>query len=173
MSRLRRPFLSDRYLFLTVNLLRGRNHLEEGDFERLALALDRMREKHGFLLTAWVFLPDHWHTILYPPYPLTISRAMTAVKVSSMVGINHRRGEGGELWQGRFFDRALRTVKEYHETVEYIHGNPVRRGLVRRPEEWKWSSVHEYAGVDAAEQERRCGLKIDRVRLPADGNAPL
>jgi len=41
MSRLRRPFLSDRYFFLTVNLLRGRNPLEEGDFERLALALDR------------------------------------------------------------------------------------------------------------------------------------
>jgi REP element-mobilizing transposase RayT len=61
-----------------------------------------MRQKHGFLLTAWVFLADHWHVILYPPSPLTISRAMSAVKVSSMVGINHRRGEGGELWQGRF-----------------------------------------------------------------------
>ena len=69
MSRLRRPFLSDRYLFLTVNLLRGRNHLEEGDFERLALTLVRMRQEHGFLLTAWVFLPDHWHTILYRPIP--------------------------------------------------------------------------------------------------------
>jgi hypothetical protein len=32
--------------------------------------------------------------------------------------------------------------------------------------EWKWSSFPEYAGVDAAEQESRCGLTIDRVRLP-------
>ena len=40
--------------------------------------------------------------------------------------------EGGVLWQGRFFDRALRTVKEYHEKVEYIHLNPVKRGLVHR-----------------------------------------
>jgi REP element-mobilizing transposase RayT len=32
-----------------------------------------MRQKRGFLLTAWVFLPDHWHAILYPPYPLTIA----------------------------------------------------------------------------------------------------
>jgi hypothetical protein len=36
------------------------------------------------------------------------------------------------------FDRALRTVKEYNEKVEYIHLNPVKAGLVARPEEWPW-----------------------------------
>ena len=95
------------------------------------------------------------------------------MKVSSTIAINVRLGEAGELWQGRFFDRALRTVKEYHKKVEYIHWNPVRRGLVKRPEEWKWSSAVEYAGVDAAEQEGRCGLAIDRVRLPADENTRI
>jgi hypothetical protein len=74
------------------------------------------------------------------------------------------------LWQGRCFDRALRTVKEHHETVEYIHLNPVRRGLVKRAADWKWSSAHEYAGISGEEQERRCGSRIDRVRLPADEN---
>ncbi len=34
------------------------------------------------------------------------------------------------MWQGRFFDRAVRTVKEYHEKVEYIHLNPVKPGGV-------------------------------------------
>jgi hypothetical protein len=58
-----------------------------------------------------------------------------AVKVSSMIPINAARGVSGELWQGRFFDRALRTIKEYNETVEYIHLNPVRRGLDRRAED--------------------------------------
>ena len=85
-----------------------------------------------------------------------------------MIGINVRRRERGELWQDRFFDRALRTVKEYNETVEYIHLNTVRRGWVKRARDWKWSSVHEYAGVSGEEQEQRCGLRIDRVRLPAD-----
>ncbi len=50
----------------------------------------------GFLLTAWVFLPDHWHAIIYPPYPLTILRVFQAVKVSSMIAINVRLGEVGE-----------------------------------------------------------------------------
>lgn len=173
MSRLRRPFLYDRYIFVTVDLLRSRTELQERDYARLALSLARMRQKHGFLLTAWVFLPDHWHAIICPPYPLTISRVFKAVKVSSMISINHAPGEAGELWQGRFFDHALRTVKEYLERVEYIHLNPVRGGLVKRAEDWKWSSVHEYGGMSAEEQERRCGLRIDRVRLPADENTRI
>ncbi len=181
MSRLRRPFLYDRYIFLTVRLLPSRGKLEERDYAQLATALARMRQNHRFALTAWVFLPDHWHAIIYPPHPLSIAQAMSAIKVSSMVAINHGRHEKGELWQERFpslgsgqaFDHALRTVKEYGETVGYIHLNPVKRGLVNRPEEWKWSSFPEYAGVDAAERQSRCGLTIDRVRLPADENARI
>ena len=173
MSRLRRPFLYDRYFFVTVCLLKTRRRLFDPDFERFAYAMARMRRQHGFLLTAWVFLPDHWHAILYPPYPLSVSRVFQAIKVSSTIAINVRLGEWGELWQERFFDRALRTVKEYHAKVEYIHLNPVRRGLVKRAEEWRWSSVREYAGVDTAKQEGRCGLAIDRIRLPADENTRI
>ena len=168
MSRLRRPFLSDRFFFLTVRLLKGRTEMLHGDFQLLAQALREARQRQGFRLTAWVFLPDHWHAILYPPYPLTVSQAMKAVKLSSMILINRRRGEAAELWQRCFFDRALRTVKEYNEKVEYLHLNPVRRGLVSIPQDWRWSSVLEYSGGDAGEQERGCGLAIDRVRLPAD-----
>jgi putative transposase len=173
MSKLRRPFLYDRYFFVTVRLLPRRITLQDDDFRLLARSLARMRRKHGFVLTAWVFLPDHWHAIIYPPHPLSISVVFKAVKVSSMIAINVARGTGGELWQGRFFDRALRTVKEYNETVEYIHLNPVRRGLVGRAGDWEWSSFHEYAGRTAEEQDVRCGLAINRVRLPADESAAI
>jgi hypothetical protein len=49
---------------------------------------------------------------------------MKSVKQSSMSAVNQRQGTDGELWQPRFFDRALRTVKEHNEKVEYIHLNP-------------------------------------------------
>lgn len=107
------------------------------------------------------------------PYPLTISAAMKSIKLSSTNGLGECRGEAGELWQGRFFDHALRTVKDYTETMEYIHLYPVRRGVVKRPDDWTWSSYHEYAGARAVEQEKRCGLVIDRVRLPADKTARI
>jgi REP element-mobilizing transposase RayT len=168
MSRLRRPFLSDRFFFLTVKLLPRRTDLVERDFAGLARFLDTVRSRQGFFLTAWVFLPNHWHAILFLPYPLTISEAMKSVKLASTNVLDRLRGEAGELWQRRFFDRALRTVQDYWEKVEYIHLNPVRRGLVAKPEDWTWSSAAEYSGVSAEEQRRRCGLMIDRIRLPAE-----
>ena len=51
-------------------------------------------------------------------------------------------------------------MKDYWEKVEYIHLNPVRRGLVARPEDWTWSSAAEYSGASPEEQRRRCGLVI-------------
>jgi REP element-mobilizing transposase RayT len=151
-----------------VRLLKRREKLTEPDFALLARAFNRARALHPFYLTAWVFLPDHWHCICAPVHPSTISLAMKSLNLSSMSAVNRLRGEEGELWQPRFFDRALRTVKEYNEKVEYIHLNPIKAGLASRPEDWRWSSYHEYAGISAEEQKKRCGLIVDRVRIPSD-----
>jgi hypothetical protein len=71
---------------------------------------------------------------------------MESAKVGSTLRINGERGDEGLLWQGRFFDRALRTVKEYYEKLEYIHQNPVKAALVSRAEDWRRSSLHDYIG---------------------------
>ncbi len=135
-------FLHDRYIFVTVDLLRegqagGTRFRAVGDRSGADAA------KAAICADGLGFLPDHWHAIIYPRYPVSISRAMSAVKVSSMIAINHGWQGEGELWQERFpslgsgqaFDQALRTVKDCWGTVEYIHSNPVRRGLVERPEQ--------------------------------------
>ena len=85
---------------------------------------------------------------------------MKSVKLAATNALGRLRGEAGQLWQPRFFDHALRTVQDYWEKVEYIHLNPVRRGLVARPEDWTWSSAAEYSGASPEEQRRRCGLVI-------------
>jgi len=72
------------------------------------------------------------------------------------------------LFQPRFFDRALRTVREYHEKVEYIHLNPVKAGWVSQPEDWAWSSVHDYTGNGNDRPVTPSGLSVDCVFLPAD-----
>ena len=134
----------------------------------LAQVIHERRAEHGFLLTAWVFLPDHWHAIFYPPYPLTISRVMESIKVGATKIINRSRCEAGLLFPPRFFDRALRTVREYHEKVEYIHYNPVKAGRAAGPEDWPWSSVHDDAGNRNDRPLTPSGLSVDRVSLPAD-----
>jgi hypothetical protein len=72
MSRLRRLVLSDRYFFVTGKVLLKRDGLSEAEFVELAGSIESRRTQHRFLLTAWVFLPDHWHAIVMPPYPSTI-----------------------------------------------------------------------------------------------------
>jgi REP element-mobilizing transposase RayT len=142
--------------------------LTYSEFACLAQVIRERRLEHGFLLSAWVFLPDHWHAIFYPADPLTISRVMESIKDAATKRINRSRGETGTLMQPRFFDRALRTVREYNEKVEYIHLNPVRAGLVSRPEDWRWSSVHDYTGSVQRLVATPSGLSVDRVLLPAD-----
>jgi len=93
---------------------------------------------------------------------------MEAIKDGATKRINRRRREVEMLWQPRFFDRALRTVREYNEKVEYIHLNPVRAGLARRADAWPWSSVHDYTGSAERPVETPSGLRIDRVLLSAD-----
>ncbi len=168
MSRLRRLVLSVRYFFVSCNLQRSGKKLEDADFRILARVISARRIEHGFLLTSWVFLPDHWHAVIGVRYPKTISTVMESIKVSSTPQINSRRKTAGKLWQGRFFDRALRTVKEYNRAVEYIHLNPVRRGLVAKPEDWPWSSAREYSGSLEENATRHPLLPIDRVLLPSD-----
>jgi putative transposase len=176
MSRLRRLTVSDRWFFITCRLLPRRRTLSPLEFATLVRVIDGRRAEHGFLLTAWVFLPDHWHAIFYPPHPLTISRVMEAIKDGATKRINRSRGEAGMLWQPRFpsarlragFDRALRTVGEYNEKVQYIHLNPVKAGLVKRAEDWPWSSVHDYTGNVNDAPLTGSALAINRVLLPAD-----
>ena len=173
MSRLRRLVVSNRFFFVTCRLLPRRGRLSEREFELLARVVGERRQKYHFLLTAWVWLPDHWHAIIFPHFPLTISTVMEAIKVGSTHRINAARKESGRLWQPRFFDRAVRTVKEYDEKVEYIHLNPVRAGLVERAEDWPWSSVRDYTGWLSRTVSAHPILPIDRIPLPAEERTGL
>jgi REP-associated tyrosine transposase len=140
---------------------------EDRDFALLADAIAASREQLGFLLTAWVFMPEHWHTILCPRGPAGISEAVKLIKQRSTHAIGMARQQSLRLWQTRFHEHALRTVREYMGAVEYIHLNPVRRGLVTRPEDWKWSSIHDYSPGGTSP------LPVDRVNLPSDQDARL
>jgi hypothetical protein len=148
-----RPFLSDRFFFVTARLFEGRRELSDADFRCLALASNRARRMHPYLLTAWVFLPDPaaaGHATCATHYPLTISMAIKPIKMSSMISINRWLGESDRLWQARLFDRGLRTKRGYNEKVEYIHLTAVQAGLVRSAQDWSrlaGSSAGEYSGM--------------------------
>jgi putative transposase len=72
--------------------------------------------------------------------------------------------EDEHIWQKRFYDFVVLNEKKKLEKLRYIHRNPVRRGLVLAPEQWKWSSYLHYAtgevGPVFIDQGTRSALKI-------------
>jgi len=93
-------------------------------------------------------------------------------------------GPDEPFWQKRYYDRNVRSMREFGIKLRYLHRNPVRRGLVRDPGDWKWSSFRHYAfremGVVEIESEwtgRDRELKVTggpapRVPLPGLGRGP-
>ncbi len=129
-------------------------------------ALQAARTKHAFDLWAWVIMPEHVHLLLHPrtePYrtasilaslkkPVGF-RAIEYLRASApafleRLTVIHRNRTYHRFWQaGAGQDHNVHDPKTAHNIVEYIHGNPVRRGLVDRPEDWLWSSAADWAGV--------------------------
>jgi putative transposase len=141
--------------------------------DRLARERNRLR----FALIAWVVMPDHVHLLLWPamqvapvprilrdlkgPFGRAVLSRWSALdapilgRLAASDGIRH-------FWQlGGGYDRNVFSDKEIAEKIDYIHLNPVRRGLAERANDWTWSSARWYAGV------REGQLAIDPVRRPS------
>ncbi|MGA8431439.1 MAG: transposase [Candidatus Sulfotelmatobacter sp.] len=100
---------------------------------------------HGkrFELHAGVVMPDHVHLLLTPwadeqgwPHPLPF--LLKLIKGMSARSVNKLEGRIGPVWQEESFDHIIRGEENFHETMEYIRQNPVRRGLVAKPEDYRW-----------------------------------
>lgn len=93
-----------------------------------------------FQLHAYVVMPNHVHILLDPYVPL--AKISGPLKGVAACDINARLGRTGKpLWQDESFDHWIRNSAEFERIRHYIEWNPVRAGLVDRPEDWEWSSA--------------------------------
>ncbi|MFH0884058.1 MAG: transposase [bacterium] len=123
--------------------------------QQLALS----RKQLGFQLWAFVVMPDHVHLLLYPQGDVSITHILSSIKrgfawqalqflregAPKILSALQRKQRGNvthHIWQaGGGHDRNIFGDEALRKTMEYIHGNPVRKGLVGLPEEWPWSSA--------------------------------
>jgi REP element-mobilizing transposase RayT len=87
-------------------------------------------------------MPDHLHLLLTPPEGATLGLIMREIKKGSARMINRRLGRRGRVWMDRYYDHGVRGVRKLWETVAYIHGNPVRKGLVEEASAYRFSSAN-------------------------------
>ena len=164
MSRVHRLRTADRTFFITVNLRPALPPLVDGEYALVADALLESRRKLSFLLMGYVLMPDHWHALVWTTYPLTISRAVQDIKWIAARSLNRKRHTTGTVWQHQFWDRFVRHAGEFRHRLLYMHLNPVRKGLVANPEDWRWSSYNNFA-LDKA-SVAACPVQLDDVYLP-------
>jgi putative transposase len=100
-------------------------------------------------------MPEHVHLLMSEPPGSNPSIALQVLKqeVSRKLRkedkrVSSARSQPGEdhFWQRRFYDFNVWTENKFKEKLEYMHANPVNRGLVGLPKDWPWSSWGHYTG---------------------------
>lgn len=145
---------------------RGPIFFEDGDQALYCDLLAEQTSKHGVEVWAWCLMPNHVHLIMTPIDDVGLVRAVGETHRRYTRAINTRHGWTGHLFQSRFSSVAM---DETHlvSAVRYVSLNPVRARLVKRAEDWPWSSVRAHlAGKDG--RLTKVLPVLDRVERFAD-----
>jgi putative transposase len=109
------------------------------------------RKRHSFKLLGYVLMPEHVHLVIYPQPNTRVGYIIGAIKSHMakryFISVDINSGNlPNVFWQKRCYDHNCRSVSAAKEKINYIHNNPVKRGLVKSPGDWRWSSYNWYCG---------------------------
>ncbi|MFQ5925995.1 MAG: transposase [Terriglobia bacterium] len=178
MKRRAAPRFSPHLHFVTARTNQRRKLFREPKLSQEFLeGLRDLRQKHAFRLYAYVLMPDHFHLVVRPSDG-DISELMKKIKsltarkiVACLKGANKarklsslrkvttgRRRHTFQVWQDGFHTVELWSGWMIRKKIDYIHANPLRKGLVRSAKDYPWSSFSAYHGIG------RAGIPLDPVR---------
>ena len=121
--------------------------LDDVDYRRFIAALGDVVEEYDIRCWNYCLMPNHYHATLQPMLP-NLSAAIRRLNGAYGHWWNRRHGRVGHVFQGRYKDQVV-DREEYLVTLSrYVVMNPVRAGLVPRPEDWPWSSYRATVGLN-------------------------
>ena len=95
------------------------------------------RSQGRFHLHAFVIMPDHFHALITPAPDVSLEKALQFIKG----GFSFRLKTKFDVWMRSFNESHIMSEEKFRNCVRYIEENPVRRGLVRLPNEYRFSSA--------------------------------
>jgi REP-associated tyrosine transposase len=107
-------------------------------------SLELTRKRYNFEVLGYVVMPEQVHLLVSEPldepeYETPLSKALQSLKLSVSKRLAPR-----PFWQARYYDFNVFTHNKRVEKLKYMHRNPVTRGLVEKPEDWRWSSYRHH-----------------------------
>ncbi|UCD56412.1 MAG: transposase [Candidatus Hydrogenedentota bacterium] len=118
---------------------------DDKDREKFFSFLSDLPNRFGVVIHGFVLMGNHYHVLLETRSP-NLQRAMHYLNTAYTVYFNRRRRRAGHVLQGRYKAFVIDKDSYLLSVSRYLHLNPVRAGMVSRPEEYPWSSYREYIG---------------------------
>jgi len=125
---------------------RQRIFRQPADYRFYLERLGRLLPQTETRCTAYCLMPNHLHLLLEPE-TRPLSRIMQRLQLSYSLHFNRQHRHVGHVFQGRYTAILCERDAYLLELVRYLHLNPVRAGLAKRPDGWLWSSYGAYVGV--------------------------
>lgn len=130
------------------------------DREKFLSYLESAAERYGAVIHAYCLLSNHYHILLETPAG-NLSQIMRHINGAYTIYFNIKRKRAGHLFQGRFKSILVEADEYAMELSRYIHLNPVRAGIVTRPEEFQWSSYRYFIGQDKTPEWLKTGFILE------------
>ena len=124
--------------------------------------LETLRKRHGFYIAGYVLMPEHVHLLLSEPKQIPLASMIRVLKGETSKCL---KGTRDQFWQRRYYDFNVFTEDKRVEKLRYMHRNPVVRGLVEKPEDYPWSSFHNWSTGEPGRVEIESQLTARRREL--------
>lgn len=135
--------------FVTFSCTERKPHLNSpASRDLFEESLERMRQRFGFFIAGYVVMPEHVHLLVSEPPGVQLAVALKSIEVSVA-----KQSKQRPFWQTRYYDFNVYTERKRIEKLKYMHRNPVKRGLVETPEDWRWSSFRHYSAGETGRVE--------------------
>ena len=95
-------------------------------------------------ILAYCLMPNHWHLVLYPKHEGELSKFMHQMTLTHTQRFHVRTKTigYGHIYQGRYKSFLVEDDRYFLTLMRYVERNAKRAALVKRAEDWKWSSAH-------------------------------
>lgn len=113
------------------------------DYKKFLQILEKVKKEFPFFLYSFSLMPNHYH-LKIETQDISISKIMHRINFLYVIYFHYRYKTSGHLFQDRFYSSLIEKDSYFWEAIRYIDLNPVRAGLVKQPENYKWGSYLFY-----------------------------
>jgi len=132
-------------IYHVINRVNARMRVFDNDKDYLAFekALAEAKELTGMRILAYNIMPNHWHLVLYPQQDKDLSKFMTWLSMTHTQRwhVAHNTVGTGHLYQGRYKSFPVQKDAYFIQLCRYVERNPLRAKLVKKAQDWRWSSL--------------------------------